>query len=62
MSLLQVGPFWSKDWLNREYDLFKVRRKPIATIRKNAQNTNLIIEYFESYKVVVDVFRIKLKD
>ena len=58
----QVGPFWSKRWLNRQNNLFKVRRKPIAAARKNAQDSKMMIEYFESYKAVVDEFGIQLED
>lgn len=54
----QVGPQWSKRWLERQQDLSKVRRKPIAAARKNAHDPELLMEYFETYKSVVDEFGI----
>ena len=58
----QVGPLWSKRWLQRQHDLFKVRRKPIAAVRKNAQDPEMMMEYFETYKAVVDEFGIQPED
>ena len=58
----QVGPQWSKRWLERQQDLFKVRRKPIAVVRKNAHDPELLMEYFETYEWVVDKFGILLAD
>lgn len=54
----QVGPLWPKRWLQRQHDLFKVRRKPIAAARKNAQDPEMMMEYFEIYKAIVDEFGI----
>ncbi len=61
-SPLQVGPLWSQRWLQRQYNLFKVRRKPIAAGRKNAQDPEIMMEYFETYKAVVDGFEIQPED
>ncbi len=58
----QVRPLWSKRWLQRQHDLFKVRRKPIASGRKNAQDPEMMMEYFETYKAVVDQFVIQPED
>lgn len=41
-------PFWSKRWLERQPIWFKVRRKPIAAARKNAQVPEMMMEYFET--------------
>ena len=54
----QVGPQWSKRWLELQQDLSKVRRKPIAAARKNAHDPELLMEYSETYKSVVDEFGI----
>ena len=58
----KVGLFWSKRWLERQHDLFKVRKKPIAALRKNAQDPKMMMEHFEIYKAVVDEFGIQPKD
>lgn len=34
--------------------MFKVRRKPIAAARKNAQDPDIMMEYFKTYTEVVD--------
>lgn len=56
--LPKFGPFWSKHWLEKQHNLFKVRKKPIAIMRKNFQNSKIMMEYFETYKAVVDEFGI----
>lgn len=53
-----VGPQWAKRRLNRQEDLFKVKRKPIAAARINAHDPELLMEYFMMYKLVVDEFGI----
>lgn len=58
----KVGPLWSKRWLQRQQDLFKVKRKPIAAARKNAQDPEMIMDYFETYKAVVDEYGIQPED
>ena len=61
-STPQVGPLWSKRWLVREEDFSKVRRKPIAAARKNAQDPDSMMEYFKTYIEVVDEFGILPED
>ena len=58
----QVGHFWSKSWLERQHDLFKVRKKSIAVTRNNVQDSKMMMEYFEIYKAVVDEFEIQPED
>ena len=53
-----VGTQWAKRWLNRQDDLFKVKRKPLAAARKNAHDPELLMEYFITYKSVVNEFGI----
>ena len=45
-----VGPQWAKRWLNRQKDLFKVKRKPLAAARKNAHDPEFLMEDFMMYK------------
>lgn len=58
----QVGPLWSKRWLERQEDLSKVKRKPIAAARKSAQDPDMMMEYFKMYKEVVDKSGIQPED
>ena len=58
----EVGPLQSKRWSQRQYDLFKVRKKPIAAVRKNTQDFKMMMEYFKTYKAVVDKFGIQSED
>ena len=48
-----IGPQWAKQWLDRQPNLFKVKRKPLAAERKNAHNVDLIEKHFERVKNVV---------
>ena len=41
-----IGSHWTKRWLNRQPDLFKVRRKPLAVERKNAHDLELLMAHF----------------
>lgn len=36
--------FWSKYWLKRQYNLFKIRKKFIAAMYKNAQDPKIMME------------------
>lgn len=58
----RVGPQWAKRWLDRQKDLSKVKRKPLAASRKNAHDSELLMEYFKIYKEVVDKFGILPED
>ena len=40
-----LGPQWAKRWLERQEDLFKLKRKPIAAARKNAYDLELLMAY-----------------
>lgn len=46
----QVGPLWSKCWLERQEDLSKVKRKPIAAASKNAQDPDMMMQYLRRTK------------
>ena len=39
---------WVKRWLNRQPDLHKAKRKPVAVARKNAHNFELLKAHFGS--------------
>lgn len=61
-SPTKFGPLWSKHWLEKQYDLFKFRKKSLAAMYKNSQDLKMIMEYFEIYKAVVDKFGIQAED
>ncbi len=50
---LPLGPKWAKRWLNRQSDLHKAKRKPLAAVRKNAHNLELLKGHFDAYDEVV---------
>ena len=56
MSSDPAAPPPFKHWLNRQEELFKVKRKPLAAARKNAHDPKLLIEYFMMYKSIVNEF------
>lgn len=58
----KVGPQWAKRWLDRQSDLSKVKRKPLAAARKNAHDPDLLMGYFRKYKEVVDKYGIQPAD
>ena len=49
----EIGPQWAKRWLDRQPELFKTRRKPLAAERKNAHDLDLITGHFERFRKVV---------
>ena len=57
-----IGSHWTKIWLNRQPDLFKVRRKPLAVERKNAHDLELLMAHFTKYKEVIDEYGIDPQD
>ena len=50
---------WAKRWLDRQSDLFKVKRKLLAAAKKNAHNPDLLIDYFRKYKEIIDRYGIQ---
>ncbi len=44
---------WAKRWLDRQSDLFKARRKPIAADRKNAHDSEVLQTHFDGFKEVI---------
>ena len=60
-SQLQVRLLWSKLRLERQKNLFKVRKKLIDTTFKNAQDLDIMMEHFKIYKEGVDKFGILQK-
>ena len=58
----KFGPLWSKYGLEKQHDLFKVKKKLIAAAHKNVQNPKMMMEYFETYKAMVDEFGIQPED
>jgi hypothetical protein len=54
----QLGPQWGKRWLDRQPDLFKVKRKPIPIARKNAHDLELLMGHFTLYNKVVSKYGI----
>jgi len=44
---------WAKRWLDRQSDLFKAKRKPLAAERKNAHDSEVLQTHFHEFKEVV---------
>ena len=44
---------WAKRWLDRQPDLFKAKRKPLAAERKNAHDSEVLQTHFDEFKEVV---------
>ncbi len=44
---------WAKRWLDRQSDLFKAKRKPIAADRKNAHDPKVLQTHFDEFKEVI---------
>ena len=58
----KIGPHWAKRWMDRQPDLFKVKRKPLAAERKNAHNLDLIAAHFERFRKLVQEHGIHPED
>ena len=58
----KVGRQWAKRWMDRQNDLFKVKRKPIPAARKNPHDAEMLLKYFKTYKAVVEEFEIQPAD
>lgn len=48
-----IGPQWAKRWLDRQPNLFKTKRKPLAAERRNAHDLDLIATHFQRFRDVV---------
>lgn len=57
-----VGPDWAKRWLDRQLDLHKAKRKPLAAARKNAHDLDLLEKHFRLFKEVVEQYGITPDD
>ena len=57
-----VSKQWAKRWLDRQPDLFKAKRQPLAVARKNAHTPELMMKHFEGYKKMVEKNKIRPKD
>ncbi len=44
---------WAKRWLDRQPDLFKAKRKPLAAERKNAHDPEVLQTHFDEFKEMV---------
>lgn len=53
---------WAKRWLQRQPDLFKVKRKPLSVARKNAHNLKVLRGHFELYNKVISEYDIQPND
>ena len=53
---------WAKRWLDRQPDFYKIRRKPIAAARKNAEDMELLQAHFQRYKELCGQYGIQLAD
>jgi hypothetical protein len=53
---------WAKRWLDRQPDLFKAKRKPIAADRKNAHDPEVLQAHFDGFKEVVIKYSITEDD
>lgn len=51
-----VEPQWTRRFLDRHPEYLKRKQKPLAVERKNAHNIEDILEYFETYRKLVEVF------
>ena len=49
---------WAKRWLDRQYDLFKVKQKPLAAAQKNAHDVELLQGHFMRFKELKDKYYI----
>lgn len=58
----KVGPRWAKRWLDRQPDLSKVKRKPLAAARKMRMIQVFLMGYFRKYKEVIDKYGIQPAD
>ena len=57
-----IGSYWTKRRLNRQPDLFKVRRKPLAVERTNAHDLDLLMAHYTKYEEVIDEYSIDPQD
>ncbi len=57
-----VGPQWAKRWLDRQPDLWKVKRKPLAAERRNAHDLDLLAEHFARFRDIVKEYGIQPHD
>ncbi len=57
-----LGSDWTKRWLDRQPDLHKAKRKPLAVARKNAHDLNLLAKHFQLFKEVVEKYDITSED
>ena len=53
---------WAKWWLDRQPDLFKAKRKPLAAERKNAHDPKVLQTHFDEFKEVVVKYGITKND
>jgi hypothetical protein len=44
---------WAKRWLDRQPDLFKAKRKPIAADRKNAHDSKVLQTHFDEFNEMI---------
>jgi hypothetical protein len=51
-----------KRWMDRQPDLFKIKRKPLAVERRNTHDLELMGAHFEKYKKVVEKYSIHPHD
>lgn len=48
-----VSRAWAKRWLDRHSEFQKVKRKPLAAVRKNAEDSKVIQSLFDEFKKTV---------
>lgn len=44
---------WSKRWLTRHPDFFKIKRKPLAAVRKNVEDPQMIQAHFRDFSAAM---------
>lgn len=57
-----VSSHWAKRFLDRQQDLFKIKRKPLAVARANSHDLELLTGHFTRYLEVVQQFGIQPED
>ena len=58
----KVGEKWTSRWLKRNPQLTKMKRKPLAVARKNAEDPETLKAHFERFRTLQTQYGIQAKD
>jgi hypothetical protein len=61
-SLSLISHAWITRWMQRHSEFLKIKRKPRATVRKNAKNSNVIKRHFDQFAMIIKNQRISFDD